>query len=383
MKKHFRIGLLLSLSLLVCAACLCITANAITLTSHTYAKYVGTAENPAKVTVSVKTSRLAPSGQSSEVYFSVYGPSGGDFQTAYEPYKKKGAKVSKTFALGPTYALNPTTGKNVLSSWLISANEYARYYDNIQGKEIDVPIKIGVDKKTGYPKYAQGVSTFFKVITPTAFKNAKADVEFVNSYKGSVTLKFNTKATHYVYKKTKSSAKYKLYKKVTGSSLKVEKLSKTKKTYFKVVDKVTVGGKTYESKANSRSLIAGSFKLKVYYGTGKINKKAAVALYMGKDKYGIQSRSISKLVIKRATSKNGTYKTIKTVKIKKFDRDMDLLNQLVFVNQNLSNNKTYYFKITPYLGKTKCSTVTVKVPVKVTSKGGKSTLPKWWWNVSF
>ena len=138
-----------------------------------------------------------------------------------------------------------------------------------------------------------------------------------------------TNATGYkVYRATSKTGKYTLLKTTTALSYSDSKIVGGKNYYYKVVAYYKSGSTTITGKDSAVKLQVGTLK-KVSL-TVKNTKKSTASLSWKK------IGGAKKYQIYRATSKNGKYSNIGTVK------------NLIYTDKSLSKNKTYYYKVRAY-----------------------------------
>lgn len=204
-------------------------------------------------------------------------------------------------------------------------------------------IKVGmviVDYGTDPPEdiYRLQSSAKFKVVSPKAIKNVKPAITCerndngrtvitCSNYTGGITRML-------VYRADKKGGKYKLISTAEGSSYTDTRGKALKKYYYKVRLSLSVGSKSYESKYSDEMSCAAARPLLECERPAK-NK---VKLTCSNKPAGV------KMEVYRATSKNGKYKLIKTVK------------KSTYTDSTVKAKKVYYYK------------------VRWTAKSGKKTL---------
>ena len=138
-----------------------------------------------------------------------------------------------------------------------------------------------------------------------------------------------TNATGYkVYRATSKTGKYTLLKTTTALSYSDSSIVGGKNYYYKVVAYYKSGSTTISGKDSAVKLQVGTLK-KVSL-TVKNTKKSTASLSWKK------VDGAKKYQVYRATSKNGKYSNIGTVK------------NLTYTDKSLSKNKTYYYKVRAY-----------------------------------
>lgn len=156
----------------------------------------------------------------------------------------------------------------------------------------------------------------------------------VNSSSIKVSWSRVTNAQKYTLVYKADGGKWKTYSSTTGTSITVKKLSVGTKYHFKVYASNSIGSSSYSADKTQTALPAAPVRpsLKKQRGSIKVSWK--------------KSLDASGYKVYRATSKNGSYKLVKTVGGK---------NTTSFTDKSVKRNKTYYYKVCVYTTKNKKS----------------------------
>lgn len=160
---------------------------------------------------------------------------------------------------------------------------------------------------------------------------AAARVDY-SSIKISWTKVNNAQKYTVVYKA--DGGKWKTYSSTSGTSVTVKKLNVGTKYHFKVYASNSIGSSSYSAEKTQTALPATPCNpsLKKQRGSIKVSWK--------------KNSSVSGYKVYRATSKNGSYKLVKTVYGK---------NTTSFADKSVKKNKTYYYKVSTFVTKNKKS----------------------------
>lgn len=236
--------------------------------------------------------------------------------------------------------------KKISLSWesSIGATHYGVYRSTVMDGNYE---EVSVTTKTSYEGAVEcGLVYYYKVIPFADGVEGEAKTISVVTKPDKVT---KLKATRNLlqvslsWKAGKGAKTYEIYRSVKKSSG-YTKIGETKKT--KYTDKKTVQGKKYYYKIYSK----GNETLSSGVRTSKSiaipsGPKAVTSLKYKATSYNSislswkKSKGATKYIIYRATSKDGTYKKIKTTTSTKYEQ------------KKVASGKVYYYKVVPYTDK--------------------------------
>ncbi len=259
-----------------------------------------------------------------------------------------------------TYVAGDKKSYNAPTAVSISGNKALTVNDSLQ-------LKISVTPNLSYlgtPYYIKSSNPNVATVDQNGKVTAKSGgsteitVTTINSVSKSVTIKVNPKAVtnvkaeplttssvnitwreadgvsgYYVYRSTTKSSGYKKIGTALTNTYTDKGLTKGKTYYYKVKAYAVNSGTTFQSASSS-------------YASVKVSAPTPSSISAKKSKSGVAKITWGKSIgaqgyeVAMATSKNGTYKSIKTVTNG---------STLSFTKSGLTMGKTYYFKVRSYI----------------------------------